>query len=253
VKADDSQDERRGVPALSIVIPLYNEAESIAGLLHEIEIALGDAPDYEVIVIDDGSTDAGVDTLIACRARSSLRLRILRHRRNLGQSAALRSGVMAARAAWIATLDGDGQNDPADIPGLLALVGGPAADPMLKLVCGIRQWRRDSVLKRIASRVANAVRGRILDDDTPDTGCGLKLIERATFLALPAFDHMHRFLPALVQRHGGRTLSVPVNHRSRRAGRTKYGIHDRLWSGIADLAGVWWLGRRQFRNEFDEV
>jgi dolichol-phosphate mannosyltransferase len=178
-------------------------------------------------------------------------MRVLRHRRQSGQSTALWTGVRHARAPWIATLDGDGQNDPADIPKLLALALDP--DRKLDLVAGHRVTRKDSATQRLASRIANGVRSRMLRDDTPDTGCGLKVFSRAVFLALPYFDHMHRFLPALVLRSGGRVRSVPVNHRPRQRGRSHYGINNRLWVGLVDIFGVMWLRRRTRLTEVDEV
>jgi dolichol-phosphate mannosyltransferase len=151
--------------------------------------------------------------------------------------------VRAARAQWIATLDGDGQNDPADLPKLIAARGDPTNSGVL-LFMGNRVTRRDTWLRRLSSRIANGVRGGLLGDGTPDTGCGIKLFHRETFLGLPAFDHMHRFLPALFQRAGSRVISVPVNHRERMRGRSKYGVHNRLWVGIVDLFGVMWLKAR---------
>ena len=177
-----------------------------------------------------------------CQA-SLPQLRLLRHAQSCGQSAAIRSGVRAAHGRWIATLDGDGQNDPADIPALWRIVLGSAETPPL-LIAGHRARRQDSWSKRQASRIANAVRRPLLRDDTPDTGCGLKLFPRALFLDLPYFDHMHRFLPALVLREGGIVRSVPVNHRPRQRGISHYGVIDRLGVGIADLFGVFWLRRR---------
>jgi dolichol-phosphate mannosyltransferase len=153
------------------------------------------------------------------------------------------SGVRAARAQWIATLDGDGQNDPADLPRLIA-ARGDAANEGVMLFMGNRVTRRDTWLRRLSSRIANGVRAGLLGDGTPDTGCGIKLFHRETFLSLPAFDHMHRFLPALFQRAGSRVVSVPVNHRERTRGRSKYGVHNRLWVGIVDLFGVMWLKAR---------
>ena len=227
---------------LSVVIPVRNEAPNIAPLVAEIRAALDGALDYEIVYVDDGSSD---DTAAAIGnlARAFPRLRVVRHARSFGQSAAVRSGVKAARAAWIATLDGDGQNDPADIPRLWEIaLAAPPAPPLL--VAGHRQRRQDSAVKRVSSRIANRVRGRLLRDGTPDTGCGLKLFRRDVFLDLPFFDHIHRFLPALVQREGGRVVSVVVNHRPRERGRSNYGTFDRLWVGITDLFGVMWLQRR---------
>jgi len=234
---------------LSVVIPVRNEAENILPLLAEIHSALDGRGEYEVVYVDDGSTDATPARLAEAMAKHA-RLRVLAHRASCGQSAALMSGVRAARGEWIATLDGDGQNDPADIPKLLAMRDGAAH---VALVSGYRKKRQDSAVKRFASKVANGVRSSLLGDATPDTGCGLKLIRRATWLELPFFDHMHRFLPALVQRAGGATLMVEVNHRPRTRGRSNYGVLDRLWVGIVDLFGVLWLKRRAARPEVSEV
>ncbi|HKK06780.1 MAG TPA: glycosyltransferase family 2 protein [Gammaproteobacteria bacterium] len=232
---------------LSVVVPVRNEAGNIGPLIDEIRAALDGGPDYEVIYVDDGSTDATTEELAAI-ARDFPRLRTVRHQHSCGQSTAVRSGVRHARGAWIATLDGDGQNDPADIPNLLErrqreLQAGQGGAPLL-CVCGYRRKRRDTWIKRLSSRIANGVRSRLLGDSTPDTGCGLKLFSRDAFLDLPYFDHMHRFLPALFLRAGGRIVSVEVNHRPRQAGRSKYGLHNRLWVGIVDLFGVMWLQRR---------
>ena len=235
---------------LSIVVPVRNEAENILPLLAEIHAALGSFGEFEVIYVDDGSMDATPQRLAEALARHP-RLRVLTHRECCGQSAALMSGVRAARGAWVATLDGDGQNDPADIAKLLA-ARDRAGKADLQLVAGFRKKRRDVWLKRAASRIANGVRARLLGDATPDTGCGLKLIERSAYLALPFFDHMHRFLPALVQRNRGATISVEVNHRPRTRGRSNYGVLDRLWVGIVDLLGVMWLQRRAKHPEARE-
>ena len=224
---------------LSLVIPVFNEQDNVQPLCAEIRTAL-DGLDYEILFIDDGSTDATAQQLAELRADEP-RLRLLRHSDNLGQSAALLSGMLAARAPWIATLDGDGQNDPADIP---ALYSAAQAADQLWLVCGWRRQRHDSGLKRLSSRIANTVRGTLLGDATPDTGCGLKLLRRDPALQLPRFDHMHRFLPALVLRAGGGVRSLPVNHRPRRSGVSKYGLFNRLWIGIVDLFGMLWLRRR---------
>ena len=226
---------------LSVVIPVFNEVGSIGFLVDEVCNCLGAALEYEIIVVDDGSTDNTPDVLQASR-RQHPRLRVLRHTRRCGQSAAIGSGVQAARAPRIATLDGDGQNDPADIMRLYRAMDRSQDDT--QLVIGYRRQRRDSWLKRVASRVANVVRAAVLGDATPDTGCGLKVFARATFLSLPQFSHMHRFLPALVRRQGGTVLSVEVQHRAREQGESKYGIHNRLWVGMVDLLGVWWLQRR---------
>ncbi|MEZ5542357.1 MAG: glycosyltransferase family 2 protein [Pseudomonadota bacterium] len=237
---------------LSVVIPVKNEQDNILPLLGEIHAALEDRYDYEVIYVDDGSTDTTPAILAGARATYP-RLRVLRHDASCGQSTAVRTGVKAARAGWIATLDGDGQNDPADIPGLMAVIQAPERAPDLKLVAGWRKTRRDTWLKRISSKVANAVRGGLLRDRTPDTGCGLKLFERELFLDLPYFDHMHRFLPALALRAGATVQSVEVHHRQRERGSSKYGLHNRLWVGIVDLFGVAWLQRRAKRPVAHEV
>jgi len=239
---------------LSIVVPVRNEAENVLPLLAEIHAAL-DAPqvnfgDFEVLYVDDGSSDATPQRLAEALARYA-RLRVLVHRERYGQSAALLTGFRAARGDWIATLDGDGQNDPADIPKLIAARDG-AARAGLQLISGFRKNRKDAWLKRVASRIANGVRSGMLGDATADTGCGLKLIARAACLELPVFDHMHRFLPALVQRAGGATLSVEVNHRPRSHGKSHYGVAGRLWFGIVDLCGVLWLKRRAKRPQVSE-
>jgi dolichol-phosphate mannosyltransferase len=237
-------------PLLSVVVPVRNEGPNILPLIAEIRAALAAAPEgpiaHEIVYVDDGSTDDTAQRLreaAACGAP----LRALRHRTSCGQSAAIVTGVKAARGTWIATLDGDGQNDPADIPRLLARAREEAAAAGAAgavLVAGHRVRRQDGPVKRITSRLANRIRARLLRDATPDTGCGLKVFPRALFLELPHFDHMHRFLPALVLRQGGRVVSEPVNHRPRIRGRSNYGTLDRLAVGLLDLAGVAWLQRR---------
>jgi dolichol-phosphate mannosyltransferase len=223
---------------LSVVIPVCNEAENVGPLAREIQAALADHRPFEIIFVDDGSTDGTVAAIQAERA-SIPEIRLLRHSQRSGQSRAVCTGVEAARAEWVATLDGDGQNDPADIPDLIKAVA--SSEPSLKLVMGNRTTRKDTWLRRISSRVANRVRGGLLRDGTPDTGCGIKLMHRATFMRLPWFNHMHRFLPALYQRAGARVVSVPVRHRPRTRGTSKYGLRNRLWVGIVDLFGVRWL------------
>ncbi len=228
---------------LSIVIPVFNEAENIPILAEEIRSALDGRYKYEVIFVDDCSNDSSGDVLLRLRREYS-QFRHLRHERNSGQSTAVRNGVKAARSDWIATLDGDGQNDPSDIPAMMEMLKASSGDESLQMVAGYRKKRQDSWIKKISSKVANGVRSRLLRDATPDTGCGLKLFSREAFLELPYFDHMHRFLPALIQRNGGKTVSVEVNHRHRVAGVSKYGLHNRLWVGIVDIFGVRWLQRR---------
>ena len=223
-------------PEVSVVIPVCNEEENVAPLAREIVAAL-DGSAFEVIFIDDGSTDGTAAALRALQGDIP-QLRVLSHSFRAGQSAAVCTGVRHARAGWIATLDGDGQNDPADIPALLAERG------QAELVMGNRVQRRDTWLRHAQSRVANGVRGWLLGDGTPDTGCGIKVMHRETFMDLPRFDHMHRFLPALFLRAGKRVVSVPVKHRPRERGTSKYGLFDRLWVGIVDIFGVMWLRRR---------
>jgi dolichol-phosphate mannosyltransferase len=230
---------------LSVVIPVKDEAANVASLVAELRAALDGSLAYEIVYVDDGSKD-GTAAEVARLQAEAPHLRLLRHIRNYGQSAAIRSGVRAARAAWIATLDGDGQNDPADIPKLWRILLTTPEAPSL-LIAGYRESRQDSWSKRFASQVANRVRRRMLGDDAPDTGCGLKLFPRALFLELPYFDHMHRFLPALVLREGGIVRSIRVNHRPRRGGASKYGNFDRLGVGVVDLFGVIWLKRRAAR------
>jgi dolichol-phosphate mannosyltransferase len=229
-------------PALSVVIPVHNEAGNIGPLVDEVRRSLAGRAAYEIVVVDDASTDATPAELEALAATCA-EVRVIRHDRNAGQSTAIRTGVVAARGALIATLDGDGQNDPADLPRLLARhAAEPTGAPLM--VAGRRTDRKDAATTRLSSLIANAVRARLLGDHTPDTGCGLKLFPRALFLDFPYFDHMHRFLPALAIRAGARVVSEPVGHRPRTRGRSHYGIHNRLWAGIVDLLGVMWLQRR---------
>jgi len=235
---------------LSVVVPVHNERDNILPLIDEIVTALRGRADFEIVYVDDLSRDDTLAVLAEARTRTP-ELRVVRHLAQSGQSTAIRTGVKAARGDWIATLDGDGQNDPADIPKLLALRDGSPAD--VKLFAGWRVHRQDSGSKRYASRIANAIRRRLLRDDTPDTGCGIKLFERAAFLDLPYFDHMHRYLPALMQRAGWQVRSVPVNHRARGAGNSKYNNLNRALVGIADLRGVAWLIRRSRRTAVEEL
>ena len=228
-------------PRLSVVVPVRNEAGNIASLVAEIERACAGLA-FELIYVDDGSSDGTPAALAAARADRPW-LRVLRHGASAGQSAAVRSGVRAARAGLIATLDGDGQNDPAFIPALLAALEG--AGEGAGLAQGQRRGRRDGRYKLVQSRIANAVRGRILKDATRDTGCGLKVFRRAVYLRLPYFDALHRFMPALVTREGFTVVHRDVVDRPRLTGVSNYGLFDRLWVGLLDLAGVWWLIRRK--------
>ena len=237
------------IPELSVVVPVFNERDNVTPLVDEIVAALRDRIAFEIVYVDDHSRDDSLAVLKSLQARVA-ELRVLQHVTQSGQSTAVRSGVKAARGNWIATLDGDGQNDPADIPKLLA--ARAAASPETKLFAGWRVNRQDSGSKRWASKFANAIRSRLLRDATPDTGCGIKLFERDAFLDLPYFDHMHRYLPALMQRAGWQTVSVPVNHRARGAGVSKYNNFNRALVGIADLRGVAWLIRRAKRTSVRE-
>ena len=229
---------------LAVVVPVKNEAENIAPLIEEIVTALTGRVSFEIVYVDDGSDDDTPATLERVRRQHPM-LRIVRHRRSCGQSQAVATGVKAARAAFIATLDGDGQNDPADIPVLLdRLLAEPDAGRDWLLVAGYRQKRRDDRIRLWSSKIANGIRARLLHDDTPDSGCGLKVLTREAFLDMPRFDHMHRFLPALMIRRGGRVVSMPVHHRPRERGVSKYGVWNRLGVGIVDLFGVMWLQAR---------
>lgn len=235
-------------PAISVVVPVRNEAGNIAPLVGEIEAALRGRA-FEIVYVNDGSTDATEAELLSLMTERPW-LRQIRHRESCGQSAAVRTGVAHARAAMVVTLDGDGQNDPAFIPVLIAGLEGGA--PATGLVAGQRVGRKTTGFKRMQSRIANAVRGGVLRDGTRDTGCGLKAFRREMFLALPYFDGLHRFLPALVRREGFAVGYVDVIDRPRRHGVSNYGLWDRLWVGILDLFGVWWLVRRRKRVPRDE-
>jgi dolichol-phosphate mannosyltransferase len=246
---------------VSIVIPAKNEEENITSLVEEIRASLEGRFTYEIIYINDGSTDATLSVLKQLQSDGS-NLRVWSHRASAGQSRAVYHGVHLARHPIIATLDADGQNAPSDIPAMvekLVLLNTPALDkrpachpsPTIfdapgktALIAGYRKHRKDTRVKRVSSKIANKFRGWALKDQTPDTGCGLKVFYREVFLRLPYFDHMHRFLPALVRRIGYNVSVHEVTHRSRRAGVSKYGLHDRLWVGIIDILGVIWLRRR---------
>lgn len=228
-------------PQISLVIPVYNEIGNSGPLLDEIEAAMAGRIRYEVIVVDDASSD-GTDGELDELSRTHERLTVLTHPHNRGQSAAIHTGVRAARAPVIAVLDGDGQNDPADI---MKLFGRLHIGSSIRMVIGERRERHDSWLRKVSSRIANGVRSYFLRDGIRDTGCGLKVFYRDDYLQLPAFDHMHRFMPALIQRHGGEVSTVPVNHRHRLHGVSKYGVNNRLWAGIMDLMGVMWLRHRR--------
>jgi glycosyltransferase involved in cell wall biosynthesis len=228
--------------AVSVVVPVRNEAENIAPLIAEIAAALDGGLAYEIIYVNDGSTDATAERLAAAMKQRT-NLRRIDHARSAGQSAAVRSGVRAARGAIVATLDGDGQNNPAFLPDLIAAIG--KGGERVGLAAGQRVGRKASGFKKFQSRVANGVRNAILHDGTRDTGCGLKAFRRDVFLMMPYFDGLHRFLPALVRREGFEIAYVDVIDRPRHSGISNYGFFDRLWIGIMDLLGVWWLIRRK--------
>jgi dolichol-phosphate mannosyltransferase len=233
-----------GTLAVSVVVPVRNEAENVGPLADEIAAALSGRWNFELVYVNDGSTDGTEAALDALRAERAW-LRQVKHAQSCGQSSAVRTGVAAARAPLVATLDGDGQNDPSFIPALLHAFeqGGEK----IGLVAGQRVGRKDTGFKKLQSRIANGVRSAILRDGTRDTGCGLKVFRRDAFLALPYFDGLHRFLPALFRRDGFTIAYVDVIDRPRRHGTSNYGMWDRLWVGILDLAGVWWLVRRRKR------
>lgn len=242
IGADGSAPVQPGC-ALSVVIPVHNEADNIADLIRETAGALRDEIEFEIVVADDASDDATESILSGLMAEYP-ELRVVRHVRQSGQSAGVLSGARAATAPWVATIDGDGQNDPADILKLIARRDAEATKAPL-LVAGRRANRQDTLRKKLQSRIANAVRARLLGDRTPDTGCGLKLFPRDAFLRLPHFDHFHRFLPALFMWMGGEVVSEGVGHRPRTGGRSHYGMWGRLAVGIVDLLGVMWLQRRR--------
>ena len=225
-------------PSISVVLPCFNEAGSIGPLLDEFRAVLDPmAMPYEIIVVDDGSTDDSVARLEAL-TRTTPHLVVLRHTRNLGQSAAILSGYARARGEVVVTMDADGQNDPADLPAMFGLLEDSDA------VCGVRKGRRDPGMKRFSSRVANAVRGWVLGDGIHDAGCTFRAIRRHCLVQLPPFRGLHRFIPTVLRIHGHRIVEMPVNHRPRTSGQSKYGVGNRLWVGIADMLAMrWYRGR----------
>ena len=232
------------IPRFSIVVPMKNEAENAAALVDEIVEACGGLGDYEIWLVDDGSTDRTGDVIGELQDRHPM-VMLAVHEESAGQSAAIHTGILNARAPLICTLDGDGQNPPDQIPKLLQPMLADDCDPFLALVAGQRVGRKDTWSKRFASRFANGLRSWFLQDGTRDTGCGLKAFRRDAFLALPYFNHMHRFLPALFKRDGWAVELVDVTHRPRMAGRSNYNNFNRAIVGIYDLFGVAWLIRRR--------
>ncbi len=243
-----SQDSAPSLPQLSVVIPLYNEVDNVAPLLSEIQATLSPWATFEIIAVDDFSQDGTLEKLMELK-KSMPALRVLQHRRNLGQSTAIVNGVYAARFEYVVTLDGDGQNNPADILSLYEATKNNSKPIDQLLIAGSRQKRNDSPIRLISSRLANFARSHLLKDSCPDSGCGLKFFSRSMFLRLPHFDHVHRFLPALFIRSGASIINVPVSHRPRLRGTSKYGVMNRLWVGIVDLFGVAWLARRPCHTE----
>ncbi len=231
---------------LSVIVPVYNEQDNLAPLITEIERALAQQRYYEIIYVDDGSSDGTAQQLKQLQAQHS-KLKVIKHLGNFGQSASIVSGVRAAQYEWIVTLDGDGQNDPADIN--LLLTACAEQKSYKTIIVGNRAKRDDSWLRKLSSRIGNGVRNTLLKDDCPDTGCSLKLFPRQAFLNLPHFNHLHRYIPALFKRAGYRVINVPVSHRPRTRGVSKYGVMNRLWVGIFDLMGMMWLIRRPCQPE----
>lgn len=235
------------ISAISLVIPMYNEEDNVEPLVNEAAEALSGFDKYEIVVVDDCSKDATVEKLKVMQNKLH-QLRIIKHERNAGQSVAVINGVKNATYDWVATVDGDGQNPPSNIPKMAEAVN---ADWVL--IAGHRADRKDSALKLLSSRIANKVRGALLRDNCPDTGCGLKLFPKALFLSLPHFRNMHRFLPALARRQGADVINVKITHRARERGVSKYGVMNRLFVGIVDMFGVMWLVRRPSHMDTNEI
>jgi len=239
-------------PEISVVVPVHNEAGNVPGLVAEIAGALSGRA-YEMIFVDDASRDETRHILAGLKATHP-ELRVLSHRQNAGQSRAIRTGIQAARAEIIGTLDGDGQNDPADLPALYRRLVRPDAPHALAMVMGRRATRKDTLWKRFGSRFANAIRRRLLRDSCDDSGCGIKVMRRVAYLHLPYFDHMHRYMPALISAEGGAVEFVDVNHRERGSGTSNYSNFGRLWAALSDLRGVIWLiRRRRYPGGTDEL
>jgi len=236
---------------IGIIVPFYNEEDNVVPLVEEIQQVLDGFVDYEMVLVDDGSTDQTNQRLQDLK-KASQRIHIVKHKKNAGQSTSILSGVRYSECDWIVTLDGDGQNNPADIPKIIKALS-QSEHPVSTIVMGHRQKRNDSWVKLMSSRIANNFRKLLLRDDCLDAGCGLKIFSRDFFLSLPHFNHFHRFLPILFKRAGGRVINQPISHRPRMRGESKYGISNRLWVGLVDIIGVLWLLRRpcQVEAEYD--
>lgn len=237
--------------AISIVIPAYNEQDNLKALLESIVQTLRDLDSLEIVIVDDCSSDHTQETCLSLK-QTYPQLTYLRHTKNSGQSASVLTGVKHARFELIATLDGDGQNPPSEIKKLLEAYQNYSADKNKALFAGYRQGRQDPWIKLVSSRIANAIRRKLLKDDCPDTGCGLKLFHKTAFLTLPHFNHMHRFLPALYKRNNYAVVNVPIQHAPRQFGVSKYNTWGRLRVGIVDLFGVAWLARRPCHPSIEE-
>ncbi len=234
-------------PLVSVLIPAKDESGNIGALVDEITLALRPVCTFEVVLVDDGSTDGTGDVFLRHGKELGINAQLIAHAHSCGQSTAMWTASRHALGRYLVTIDGDGQNDPADIPALVRQADEMSARSEHFCIAGFRHRRKDTEWKKIQSRIANAVRRQILDDGVPDTGCGLKLIPRATWVLLPYFNHMHRYIPALVRRLGGEIAVVPVNHRHRQAGVSKYTAWNRVWVGIVDMFGVRWLIQRSKR------
>ena len=240
--------------AVSAVVPAHNEAGNVANLVKEIAAAGKECNLHEIIFVDDNSSDNTLEVLTAMK-KEFPSLRVIHHENQCGQSAAIFTGIKAARSDWVVTLDGDGQNIPGDIPKLVGALADSENDN-IKLVNGNRnrgENRKDSWIKKVSSKIANSVRSSMLKDNIPDSGCGLKLMHRETYLSLPYFTNLHRFTPALFIRTGAEILSVNVGHRPRESGNSHYGLFNRLWIGIVDLLGVTWLMKKGYRAQTTEI
>lgn len=246
--------EQTNSPAVTIVIPAKNEAENIRPLIDEIKQAMEGRYEYELIYVDDGSTDQTFEILKSVRDEGFRKLTVIRHKKSVGQSFSVLNGARHGTGQWLVVLDADGQNDPADIPGMLdAIIAAYEKDAKNVGIIGHRVNRRDDWVKRLSSKLANGFRDWMLNDGIPDTGCGLKAVRREWYVRLPAFNHMHRYVPTLIQSLGGNMLVHPVNHRPRMAGTSNYGVWNRLWVGLVDVFGVRWLQLRAKQIEIQEM